>query len=468
MPLPNSLRTKFFFILLMFRPLQIINAVERFKVIGPDQPVVAVLGEYAMLSCRLLPPMSTEHMHIRWFRNGFHDVVHLYENQKDQIGQQSPEYQGRTELITNHINGSVSLRINNVGFNDEGTYTCFFQSPENYEEANVELKRASLGSALSISVIDHQDRGIRVLCESSGWYPEPEVIWRQEDGQRPIPASDTETQEHDGLIKVKTSLLMRTNQYGKISCHIRNALLNQEREMAISIADAFYQRVSRWVTSLSILLVSVLIPCGLLVVLVVTYLRKESQEKESLSRELEWRKCRFYAVDLTLDPETAHPNLVLSEDRKSISCGYTRQILPDNPKRFDTDLCVLGCQGFTSGKHYWEVEVGDGRCWILGVCEDSVRRKGGILHSPKGGYWTVQRRHGENSDLTFSDTPLSLSDSPRAVGIFLDYEAGKVSFYNPDNKSHLFNFTATFTGTLRPFFYSYYVPLTICPVAAWE
>ncbi|XP_030053391.1 butyrophilin subfamily 1 member A1-like [Microcaecilia unicolor] len=449
-----------FIFLLTCLHFQIVNA-ERFKVIGPDQPVVAVLGEDAELSCHLSPVLSAEHMEVRWFRSSFQLVVHLYENGMDQNKHQIPEYRGRTELIRKYVSsGTVSLRIHNIGPDDEGSYTCFFKSDTSYEGATLELKVARLGSVLSISVKDYQDRGISILCESAGWYPEPEVTWRQEVGQSLIPASETEFQRQNGLFNVKTSLLMRTNQYDKITCHIRNTVINQERESSISIAGIFFQRVSRWMVSLSIFLVSVIIPCGSLVVLVIYHLRKERHEKgklsadvESLRTELEFRRCCSYAVNVTLDPETAHPNLILSEDRKSVRHGDTRQKLPDSPQRFDPVVSVLGCESFSSGRHYWEVEVGDKTEWDLGVCKDSVSRKGKIIYTPENGYWTVILRNGDKyKACTSSWTLLSLSVTPRAVGIFLDYEAGKVSFYNADNKSHLFTFTNTFTEKLRPFF----------------
>uniref|UniRef100_A0A452UXX9 E3 ubiquitin-protein ligase TRIM39 n=2 Tax=Ursus maritimus TaxID=29073 RepID=A0A452UXX9_URSMA len=63
-------------------------------------------------------------------------------------------------------------------------------------------------------------------------------------------------------------------------------------------------------------------------------------------------------ADVTLDPETAHPNLVLSEDRKSVKFVETRlRDLPDTPRRFTFYPCVLATEGFTSGRHYWEVEA---------------------------------------------------------------------------------------------------------------
>ncbi|XP_030045319.1 E3 ubiquitin-protein ligase TRIM39-like isoform X2 [Microcaecilia unicolor] len=183
-----------------------------------------------------------------------------------------------------------------------------------------------------------------------------------------------------------------------------------------------------------------------------------------------WMEFGRYTVNVTLDPETAGPDLVLSEDGRSFRWRNTRQNVPDAPQRFDIDPCVLGSEGFTSGRHYWEVEVGGGRDCLLGVCKDSVRRKGKITLAPGEGFWTVGLWNKQICwALTSPETELPLSEFPRAVGILLDYEAGKVSFYDPDNKSHLFTFTDTFTGKLRPFFGTYSeFPLRIRQVPAWD
>ncbi|XP_029442047.1 butyrophilin subfamily 1 member A1-like isoform X2 [Rhinatrema bivittatum] len=480
-------------LLVISHHFQTVNA-EGFKVIGPDGPVVAVLGGDAELPCRLSPPLSAEHMQVRWFRSRFDALVHLYENGTDQNERQIPEYRGRTELIRTHIsNGSVSLRIHSVWLKDEGSYICFFQFDTYYEEATLELKVAALGTAPVISITDHQDRGIRAVCESTGWYPEPEVTWRQEDGQSLTSLSETETQKHNSLFNIKTSLLMRTNKYGKISCRIRNIILSEERETVIPISDAFFRRVSRWVVSLSIILGSGLTICGLLVALVLYHSRKERKEKanlsaqvitnlsaevtnlsaevKSLSAELEWRRCCSYAVGVTLDPETAHPRLLLTDDGKTMERGGTGENLRETPLRFNISPCVLGREAFTSGRHFWKVEVGDGRAWELGVCRDSVCRNGWITISPEAGYWAVGLwRGGGYWALTSSKTKLRLHESPRAVGIFLDYEAGEVSFYDAENKSHLFSFSDPLTGPLLPYFCTLDDPLRIRPVPVpdWE
>ncbi|KAM7146134.1 zinc finger protein RFP-like [Macrochelys suwanniensis] len=145
-------------------------------------------------------------------------------------------------------------------------------------------------------------------------------------------------------------------------------------------------------------------------------------------------------VNVTLDPDTAHPILVLSEDWKSVRWGDTRQHLPDNPGRFDSDPCVLGCEGFSSGRHCWEVEVGDGRFWAVGVARESVRRKGEMNCSPKGGIWAVRRWWGQFRALTSPVTPLPLSRVPHRIRVCLDCDRGQVTFIDAGDEAPIFTF----------------------------
>nr|XP_020667954.1 E3 ubiquitin-protein ligase TRIM39-like isoform X2 [Pogona vitticeps] len=219
---------------------------------------------------------------------------------------------------------------------------------------------------------------------------------------------------------------------------------------------------------------------------------EEVQEEEPslVSTELEKNFCNFprqYFVlrkiikrltgDLTLDPETAHPNLVLSEDRKSVKFVKQRlRDLTDSPRRFTIYPCVLATEGFTSGRHYWEVEVGEKTHWALGVCNDSVSRKGETTSLPETGYWRVRLFNGDKYAATTTPfTPLNISTKPKRVGVFLDYEAGRLSFYNVTDRSHMYTFADTFTEKLWPFFYpgiragrKNAAPLIIRPPTDWE
>ncbi|XP_050777202.1 zinc finger protein RFP-like isoform X2 [Gopherus flavomarginatus] len=145
-------------------------------------------------------------------------------------------------------------------------------------------------------------------------------------------------------------------------------------------------------------------------------------------------------VDVTLDPDTAHAILILSEDRKSVRWGDTGQRRPNNLERFNCDPCVLGCEGFTSGRHCWEVEVGDGGGWSVGVAKESVARKGGISHSPEGGIWAVWRWWGQVQALTSPVTPLPLSRVPSRIRVCLDCDRGQVTFIDAGDEAPIFTF----------------------------
>ncbi|XP_059381641.1 E3 ubiquitin-protein ligase TRIM39-like [Carassius carassius] len=165
------------------------------------------------------------------------------------------------------------------------------------------------------------------------------------------------------------------------------------------------------------------------------------------------RRIQEYAVDVTLDTNTAHPRLILSEDKKKVWCGERHQQVPNNLERFDRVVCVLGCEGFTSGRHYWEVEVDGKTDWDLGVASHSSNRKGKIIVSPSNGYWFLSLRDKNNYAFrTEPSTALPLNLRPQKIGLFVDYEKGQVSFYNVDTKMHIYTFMDHFSETIYPFF----------------
>ncbi|XP_078286267.1 zinc-binding protein A33-like [Rhinoraja longicauda] len=174
-------------------------------------------------------------------------------------------------------------------------------------------------------------------------------------------------------------------------------------------------------------------------------------------------------VSVTLDVETAHPQLEVSEDRKRVRGTGTRRSLPDTGKRFTGSACVLGSEGFTSGRHYWEVEVAGCRGWSLGVAAESVGRKGRVTLTPETGVWSIWREGDQFVAATSPPSPLPARPIPGRVGVYLSYKSGTVSFYDAATKSHLHTFTGNkFTEKLYPFFWTWDVNqwLIICSVSA--
>ncbi|XP_070594090.1 zinc finger protein RFP-like [Erythrolamprus reginae] len=180
--------------------------------------------------------------------------------------------------------------------------------------------------------------------------------------------------------------------------------------------------------------------------------------KDTLPSELgtEW-------VNITLDRDTANPQVIISEDRKSARWDVTRTDVPHNPKRFKSSCCVLGCEGFTSGRHYWEVNVEDGGIWAIGVARGSVRRKIELKLTPEEGIWALQGDFGQYQALTSPVTALPLLCTPRRIRVFLDYERGQVEFFNADTKDSIFLFpSALFAGErIFPFFKVLLAQLTL-------
>ncbi|XP_053186140.1 E3 ubiquitin-protein ligase TRIM39-like [Scomber japonicus] len=179
-----------------------------------------------------------------------------------------------------------------------------------------------------------------------------------------------------------------------------------------------------------------------------------STEKRRLLHEAKLKRVQHYAVDMILEPDTANPWLMLSNDGKQVWCGDTRRDLSDNSERFSLYVNVLAQQTFTSGRFYYEVQVTGKTDWTLGVVKGSVCRKGIIPLSPANGYWAVCLRNGnEYLALTSPPVKLSLSSRPQKIGVYVSYDEGLVSFYDVDAAVHLYSFTdCSFTHQLCPFF----------------
>lgn len=155
---------------------------------------------------------------------------------------------------------------------------------------------------------------------------------------------------------------------------------------------------------------------------------------------------------MLFDPSTAQRNLVVSEDGKQVKYEEHKQDVTEGHQRFHPALFLLGREGLASGQHYWEVKVGGKTAWMLGVARQTISRQGDINLRPECGYWCLWLKNGEVKALSSTHLPLHLPTLPTKVGVYVDYEAGQVSFYDVKARLHLYTFMDTFTESLYPIF----------------
>ncbi|KAF1613869.1 Butyrophilin subfamily 1 member A1, partial [Eudyptes chrysolophus] len=428
------------------------------NVTGPPGPITVPMGEDVVLPCRFSPEQSTRDTEVTWFREHFSPFVHRYKGGQDQYGEQMLQYQGRTELLKDGLTkGSVDLKIFHVQLSDRGNYTCFVHRDSDYDEAVVELKVTASGSAPLIVLERYQNEGIQVSCRSAGWYPQPQVLWQGPGGRHLPSLSESVTQDKSGLFAAESSIILTKGVNQKLSCSVRHALHSQEQGPSLYISDPFFQNAHPWMTALGVVLVAVV---ALLIIAVYLFKIKGIILARCLGKglggcpvqpPLVLRTSGFEKgrdVKVVLDPDTAHCDLVLSDDCKSVKREDTRQDIPDIPERFNPWRCVLGCEGFTSGRYYWEVEAMDGGGWTVGVSREDVKRKGEIEFKPEEGIWAVGQWAGHFQALTSPNrTLLPEIQTPKRIRVSLDYEEGRVSFFSVDEGIPIFTFpVASFEG----------------------
>uniref|UniRef100_A0A6Q2Z2Z2 B30.2/SPRY domain-containing protein n=2 Tax=Esox lucius TaxID=8010 RepID=A0A6Q2Z2Z2_ESOLU len=188
-------------------------------------------------------------------------------------------------------------------------------------------------------------------------------------------------------------------------------------------------------------------------------------EKLNMDHGGEWRLkfgLKKYLCDLTLDPNTVHRNLSLSEENKEVTRRREEQPYPDHPERFDVCPQVL-CREGLSGRCYWEVE-GSKRVGGIAVTYKGINRRGGggdcrLGFNDKS--WSLNcyddcysASHNDMRTVIPVTSSVTSSD-PHRVGVYLDWPAGTLSFYrvSSDTLTHLYTFNTTFTEPLYPGFW---------------
>ncbi|XP_069043987.1 butyrophilin subfamily 1 member A1-like isoform X1 [Lepisosteus oculatus] len=480
--------------------LQSCVSKSEFQVVVSTDHVVAVAGEETVLPCYLLPEISAVDLQIMWIRDNYVAPVCLFEFGFYNFQTQDLSYRGRTELFLEELLfGNVSLKLRGVRGSDHGRYRCMVKSEQWDDDAVIDLAVRALGSQPSVSLHSPGGDQAQLLCRSEGWFPQPAVIWTDRDGNEVPSQPPTVDTDSQGLLSVSSYIPVK-QESNIFSCLVRSTQPKADWESQLHIPRDYFSAPSGWMVTLFL---TAAVTVAASVLLVIQWRRMDRKEKlnaipvilaelDAVKRapipksqwqwlcssagegspipDLQWQWLCSAAAAVTLDPDTAHCGLSLSEDGKRMRLGEEEQDLSDNPHRFDHRNCVVSREAFTSGRHYWEVEVN--RYWRIGVTRESAERKGKFSFSPQQGYWCLKYNPGFSA-LTDPVTRLPRSLKPRKLGVCVDIEERKVSFYTVESRAHVYTFTdMVFTQgeKIYPVFWTWdqYKALELLPAVSVE
>ncbi|MBN3322519.1 BT3A3 protein, partial [Atractosteus spatula] len=488
---------------------------ESFTVQVPDKPLVAQLGADLMLPCHLSPARSAEPLEVRWGRKERNEEVHLYRHRTERQGRafegrvrlfkdslkqgnvsllirdlrvsdeglytcfvESGSYYGRGEVevkismtgsaplvsLEGHEGGGIRLSCHSEGWypapevlwaDETGapvpkTRGIFTRSREGLYSVSTHLLLSGQGQAEVSCVLEFggDGRQIQSRIHVSGAFFTPAQPWF-------ISAVVLVVIFLISLIYV--IILKKGRETASINNNNNN---NNNNNKLCSLADG------RWGDMERILLLSrqtldkhCFCLCSCTGAEEELDSIKVSNNTTSLSADQHhvcWIEIHYLSFllkdDIIMDKETSHPKLRVSEDGKRVQYDESLKDVPNNEIRYKYWSGVLGIQGFSSGKHYWEVNVGELDHWDLGVAYETVRRDliGDI--QPNHGYMSIWFVYNEYRALDTTRPRIQTKGTVHTVGVFLDYEGGKVSFYDVENKLHLYTFSKNFEGKLYPFF----------------
>ncbi|XP_072889977.1 butyrophilin subfamily 2 member A1-like [Hemitrygon akajei] len=477
---------------------------EQLQVACSQLPIMAQVSSHVVLECQVIPTMDLRDKEIRWTKDGA--LVHLYRFTKDENEQQDSRFQGRTQLFKDQFQvGNVSLLLHGVKLSDIGSYNCFVEvAPDNNHDSSVQLEVTSVGELPSINLYQYTRSGIKLVCETQQWFPAPTVKWTDQS-KRALPQDPQNIidKNSEGFFQVRSIVEVTAGSRSSYSCQVQNTVINQNLMAEFYVPEEFFPRVSKWVTGFVLILIILI---GVIIGLVFFFRnlqrhiknlekRPTAKDYEELHREqksledklgalhkdlgeirvlpkMAIKRIKRVAVSVTLNNEAAHPNLDVSPDLTTVSHAMRQGIPAESSKEFGSIPAVLGKEGFSSGRHFWEVQVERNSEWDLGVALDKTARQGEMPLCPHNGFWTIgyhekEFRVNDTTNAQISIKP-SVQEKIQVIGIYVNYSEGKVLFYDTERNSHLHTFEkCPFKGMIFPFFH---LPkkggsLKICKVA---
>uniref|UniRef100_A0A8C5X993 BT1A1 protein n=1 Tax=Malurus cyaneus samueli TaxID=2593467 RepID=A0A8C5X993_9PASS len=414
--------------------------------------VVGIVGQDTILPCTISSTKPLDNPKVQWKKitDGHTEDIYIY----GQFGgEPRQKYPGRTSVPGDGFaTGNVSLTLKNVQPADEGIYSCIVISRD--WSADTATKLSIAGGRDSLGWVGEGER-FGLDCRSHGWFPEPTVQWVTEDGQE-LPAATEIHQDSEKLFSVQSQVTVTGEQVRKVTCQILNPLLQVEKKTTVLISGESHHPDKSLLEAHCLRSPVRPIPVpGRVTTLQSSQTHPRQYHTSPQVRQNHCpssviRACVFcsswpdliIAEFVTLDSDTAHPRLEVSADGSRVKDTGVIRFLLSNEKRFDSHLFVLAEKGYTTGKHYWEVNVGTRTNWAVGIALESVTRKGTLTLTPQNGFWIIMCADGQDYwAYTNPWTCLTVTGSLSKIGIFLDIPAKQVSFYNVSKRAALYTFS---------------------------
>ncbi|KAL7376017.1 hypothetical protein ABVT39_028030 [Epinephelus coioides] len=248
------------------------------QLIGSSQPIVATVGDDIILPCHLEPAVDIAAMTLEWTRSDLDpEFVFVWRAGLDLVHTKHPSYKGRTSLFSDELKrGNISLKLSDVRPSDAGRYRCFI--PDMRKGSFIELVVGAVSSpVITLAGIDKASSGVVLQCESAGWYPEPEVLWLDGEGNL-LSAGPTETvRGPDDLYTVSSRVTVEKRHSNSFTCRVQQRNINQTTETHVSVSDNFFkvQSGSSIITGLAVSLAFWIV---MFIVLLLLFLWKWRQD----------------------------------------------------------------------------------------------------------------------------------------------------------------------------------------------